>query len=280
MGAAHIPLADIEDPLEAVGWRVSRPDDDSALHAEVLRELCDRSRVLHVGGAGQRGIIATLQLVDVLQQQLVLSSHDDGIAVARALQGRPVWAAALLHGMRVQFVLAAACAAREGAGGPGRSSGSVPGLQRAERFAIQARWPREIYRTSRRRAPRLPMPQPPRAPCVRLSHGHTLVSTRNLRVQDLSELGCAVVLPAGMVPPAVGAGLRRVELELDDTQVLLADATVQHVQPQGRGAHRVGLRWQSLSGGGTLALRRWLAGAVDVDLAVAPKVVPVVVAAG
>jgi len=278
MGAAHIPLADIEDPLEAVGWRVSRPDDEGALHAEVLRELCDRSRVLHVGGAGQRGVIATLQLVDVLQQQLVLASHDDGIAIARALQARPVWAAALLHGMRVQFVLAAACAAREGAGHASRSSGSVPGLQRAECFVIQARWPREIYRTSRRRAPRLPM-QPPRVPCIRLCHGHTLVSTRNLRVQDLSELGCAVVLPAGMVPPAVGTGLRRIELELHDTQVLLADATVQHVQPQGRGAHRVGLRWQSLSGGGTLALRRWLAGAADVGAA-RPKVVPAVAAAG
>jgi len=261
MGAVHLPLADIEDPFEAVGWRVSRPDDEGTLHAEVLRELCDRAVALHVGAAGSRGVTATLQFVDLLQQQLVLASHDDGIAIARALQGRPTWAAALLHGLHVQFVLAAPCAAREGSG-RGRGPGSGRSGDRAERFLIQARWPREIYRTSRRMAPRLvpgaARPQM-RGPVVRFCGGHYLVSTRNLRVLDISELGCAVMLPAGVVPPAPGSDLPRVELELDGTQVIVADARVQHVAALGRNAHRIGCRWENMSAGAQLALRRWLA---------------------
>ncbi len=261
MGAVHVPLADIEDPFEAVGWRVSRPDDEGTLHAEVLRELCDRALALHVGAAGTRGVTATLQFVDVMQQQLVLASQDDGIAIARALQGRPTWAAALLDGLRVQFVLAAPCAAREGAG-PGKARGGQEG-----RFLIQARWPREIYRTSRRLASRV-VPgavrpgsarPSPRGPVVRFCGGHHLVSTRNLRVLDLSELGCAVQLPAGMVPPVPGSGLPRVELELDEMQVIVADARVQHVAGHGRNAHRIGCRWENMSGTSQLALRRWLA---------------------
>ena len=67
-------LADIDDPLVVPGWRVSRPDDEGMLHAEVLRELCDRGLALHVGAAGTRGVGATLQFVDTLRQQLVLAS--------------------------------------------------------------------------------------------------------------------------------------------------------------------------------------------------------------
>lgn len=255
MTAAPLLLAEIEDPLTAPGWRVSRPDDEGALHAEVLRELCDRGLPLHLGAAGTRGVAATLQLVDVVQEQLVLASRDDGIAVARALQARPLWAAALLHGLRVQFALAAATAAREG-------SGSA----RSERFVIQARWPREIHRTSRRREARIAATAAGmgangerRAPVLRLMHGNLLASTRNLAVLDLSEHGCAVTLPAGMVPPAVGSVLEQVELELDEAHIVVADAAVLHVAALGRSAHRMGCRWQALPAAGRRVLRRWLA---------------------
>ncbi|MBL8345822.1 MAG: PilZ domain-containing protein [Rubrivivax sp.] len=291
MGAVHVPLADIEDPFEAVGWRVSRPDDEGTLHAEVLRELCDRALALHVGAAGTRGVTATLQFVDLMQQQLVLASHDDGIAIARALQGRPAWAAALLHGLRVQFVLAAPCAAREGTGvarSKGLAGAHAPGerVERGERFLIQARWPREIYRTSRRLAPRVvtgAARPPSRGPVVRFCGGHYLVSTRNLRVLDISELGCAVMLPAGVVPPAPGSDLPRVELELDDTQVIVADARVQHVAALGRNAHRIGCRWENMSAAGQLALRRWLAQAgpeasAAAAVAPAPSMLPALAA--
>ena len=108
MGAVHVPLADIEDPLEAVGWRVSRADDEGTLHAEVLRELCDRGLALHVGAAGTRGVTATLLFVDLLQFQVVLASHDDGIAIARALQARPAWAALMERLRSAQAVQQAA----------------------------------------------------------------------------------------------------------------------------------------------------------------------------
>lgn len=256
MSAPPLLLAEIEDPLAAPGWRVSRPDDEGALHAEVLRELCDRGSPLHLGAAGARGIAATLSLVDVMQEQLVLASHDDGIAVARALQARPLWAAALLHGLRVQFALIAATAAREGGGRSG-----------AERFVIQARWPREIHRTSRRREARIAATAGGRGggagerrlPVLRLMHGNLLASTRNLALLDLSEHGCAVALPAGMVPPPVGSVLAQVELELDEAHIVVADAAVLHVAALGRAAHRMGCRWQALPAAGRRALRRWLA---------------------
>jgi hypothetical protein len=248
---APTALPDIDDPLSRAGWRVSRTEDESVLHAEVLRELCDRGLVLHVGGAGTRGIAATLLLVDMLQQQLVLSSPFDGMAVARALQARPLWAAAHLHDLRVQFALAAATAVCEGGGRDGR-----------ERLVIRARWPREIYRTSRRRVPRRAS-SPQRTAMARLPHVHPLLSTRDLCVVDLSELGGAVLLPAGMVAPPVGKVLRRVELELDDEPIVVTDATVLHVGSHGRRMHRVGLRWEGLPPSAQGLLRRWLAAAEE-----------------
>lgn len=258
MGAVQVPLADIEDPLTAEGWRVSRPDDEGTLHAEILRELCERSLALHVGGTGTRGVVATLQMVDQVQQQLRLACHDDGIAVARALQSRPVWAAALLRGLRVQFVLAAACAVREG----GIVSVATAAGSRRDTFSIQTNWPREIYRTSRRGAPRVvpgAAAASPGAPVLRLRAGHTLAGTRNLRVLDLAELGCAVLLPAGTAPPESGTLLQRVELELDGMHVIVTDARVQHVAAIGRNAHRLGLAWERLPEHGRRALRQWLA---------------------
>jgi hypothetical protein len=252
---ARAPLPDIDNPLEAPGWRVSRPDDDGALHAQVLRELTDGGRVLHVGAAGARGIAATLQFVDQMQEQLVLASHDDGIAVARALQGRPVWAAAHLHSLRVQFVLMAASAARESFGRAG-----APG----ERFAIRARWPRDIYRTSRRRTPRFAQ-GPQRAPLARLLQGHRIASTRDFAVLDLSEGGGALRLPAGVAPPAPGSEIRGIELDLDDDCLVVTDAVVAHVSAAPGGAHRLGCRWQGMPPQGQQALRRWLAEVASAD---------------
>jgi hypothetical protein len=252
-------LADIENPLEGSDWGVSRPDDEGALHAEVLRELCDGGALLHVGAARERGVAATLQLVDVLQHQLILSSGADGIAIARALQARPAWAAASLNSLRVQFALMAARATREAAGDGGR------------RFLIQAHWPREIYRTSRRRASRLACPAraPRHAPVARFLHSNQLVSMREFAVVNLSESGAAVLLPAGMVPPAPGSRIRRIELELDDERTVFTDACVLHVSGSRRGMHRVGCRWEGMPGSEQMKLRRWLAAAGEPTLAAA-----------
>lgn len=257
-------LAEIDDPLERAGWRVSRPDDEGALHAQVLRELCDRGLPLHLGGCGMSGVAATLQLVDMVQQQLVLASHADGIAIARALQARPLWAAAHLDSLSVQFALAAPSAARIGTASAAE-----------ERFLIQARWPREIYRTSRRRALRqvpLAMAHRPE-PVARIRPGHAaypayalhalhaLASTRDLQVLDISELGCALLLPAGMVPPAAGSLLPQVELELDEAHIVCTDAVVMHVSPLHRRMHRIGCRWQDMPASEQRLLARWLAAA-------------------
>jgi hypothetical protein len=247
--AARPPLPEIDNPLEAPGWRVSRPDDDGALHAQVLCELTDGARWLHVGAAGARGIAATLHFVDRLQEQVVLASHEDGIAVARALQARPVWAAANLHSLRVQFVLMAASAARESFGRAGAPS---------ERFAIRARWPRDIYRTSRRRTPRLAQ-GPQRAPLARLLQGHLIAGTRDFAVLDLSEGGGALRLPAGTAPPAPGSEIRGIELDLDDDCLVVTDAVVVHVSAVPGGALHLGCRWQGMAAGGQRSLRRWLA---------------------
>ena len=245
----HAPLPDIANPLEASGWRVSRPDDAGALHTEVLRELCDSEVVLHLGASGKRGVAATLRLVDVVLEQLVLASRADGIAVALALQTRPERPLAEVHSLRVQFALHAASAVREG------SARDAPLL-------IRAHWPREIYRTSRRRAPRTgcaPDRAPHCAPVVRFHHSNQLVSTRDFAVLDISESGGAVRLPARLSPPAPGGCIRRIELELDEQHVVFTDAEVKHVGTEGRGGHRVGVRWQNMPEAGRKLLRRWLA---------------------
>lgn len=243
-------LAEIDDPLDGAGWRVSRPDDEGALHAQMLRGLCDRGLALHLGGVGARGIAATLQLVDMVQQELVLASHADGIAIARALQARPLWAAAHLDSLSVQFALAAPSAAREG---------TLAAI--GHRYLIHARWPREIYRSSRRRAQRhMPPASAHRpAPVARIHHGHPLASTRDLRVLDISELGCALLLPAGMVPPAIGSRLPRIELELDAAHLVLSAAMVMHVGALHRHMHRIGCRWEDMPAAQQRRLARWLA---------------------
>ena len=250
----HPPLAEIDDPHESSGWRATRFDHEETLHTEMLRELCDRSCPLHLGAARSRGVAATLQLVDVMQQQLVILCVADGIAVARALQARPPWAAAHLHSLRVQFALAAAHATREGLD---------TATDGRERFLIHARWPREIYRAPRRRSERLASTSQ-LAPMARFHHGSRLVSARDHAVMNVSEHGCAVLLPAGLPPPAPGTLLRQVELELDDDHIVITDAIVQHVTPARRGAHEIGCRWEGMPGAGQQMLRRWLAQAARV----------------
>ena len=257
----HPPLAEIDDPHESSGWRATRFDHEETLHTEMLRELCDRSCPLHLGAARSRGVAATLQLVDVMQQQLVILCVADGIAVARALQARPPWAAAHLHSLRVQFALAAAHATREGTGERTSVDTGEDGGGR-ERFLIHARWPREIYRSPRRRSERLAS-TPQLAPVARFHHGSRLVSARDHAVMNISEHGCAVLLPAALPPPAPGTTLRQVELELDDDHVIFTDATVQHVTPARRGAHEIGCRWESMPRTGQQMLRRWLARAAQ-----------------
>jgi hypothetical protein len=247
MTAPSPPLAVIiDEPYSADGWRLSRPDDESTLHAEVLRELCDCAGVIHLGTAGTRGVAATLQLVDVMQQVLVLASRDDGAAVAGALKAKPLWAAAKLHNLRVQFALVAPTATRDSATG------------RGERFLIRARWPREIYRSSRRSEPRLAR-GPGHDPVIRFHHSNQLVSTREHAVLNISERGAAVLLPARMAPPLVGHCIRRVELELDEEHIVFTDVTVQHVNALRRGAHQVGFSWWAMPPAGQRTLRRWLA---------------------
>ena len=243
-------LAEIHDPLEDSGWRISRPDDEGALHGQMLRELCDQRHELRLGAAGAQGVAATLVLVDLMQQQLVLESRADGILLAGALQARPLWAAALLHGLRVQFPLMAPRAAREAPGSGAASQG--------ERYLIHAHWPREIYRSTRRRSPRTAR-EPLYAPVVRFHHSNQLVSTREFAVMNISEGGGAVLLPAGMLPPALGSRIRRIELELDAERIVFTDAIVAHVRAQRRGTHHVGCRWEGMPAAGQRLLRCWLA---------------------
>ena len=261
----HPTLAEIDDPHESAGWRATRFDHEETLHTEVLRQLCDLGRPMHLGAAHGRGLAATLHLVDVLQQQLVFRCTADGIAVARALQVRPLWAAAHLHSLRVQFALAAPSATREGAG-------EAPAG--ADCFLVRAHWPREIYRAPRRRAERLP-----RAPhCTPMAHFHQgtqLVSTRAFSVVNISEHGCAVRLPAGMAASVVtlvpGTLLRQVELELDDEHFIVTDARVVHVSATDGGTQELGCRWEEMPGLAQVTLRRWLAQAAQ---ALAPTPAP------
>lgn len=250
------PLTEIDDPLTAPGWRASLPDDEGALHAQLLRELCDGARALHVGAAGASGVAASLQLVDVLQQQIVLATQADGIAVARALQCKPVWAAARLKSLRVQFALHAPSVVRESVGLAGAAGGAH------ERFVIRARWPREIYRTSRRHAPRA-VRGPFGAPVARLHSGSQLVSTREFALLDISEAGGALLLPSGMAAPAPESRIHRVELELDDEHILFTDAVVTNVLSLRRGMHRVGCRWEGMPEAAQRQLRHWLATAAE-----------------
>jgi hypothetical protein len=246
-------LPDIADPKTGRGWQIVRADEHAAMHTEVLRELCDRAQLLHLGTPGEGGVAAVLQLVDLMQQELVLVSPADGPALARLMKARPLWAAAHLRSLHVQFPLVAASASREGAGGP-----TPPG--RGERFILRARWPYEIHRRTKPRADGTTgAAQAGRGPVARFHSGHLLVSTDDYALGDLSESGATVWLPAGRRPPRPGARLERIELELDDDHIVFTDAVVHEVTAQPRGRHAVACRFDYMHAGAQHTLRRWLA---------------------
>ena len=234
------PVAVIELPVETDGWHMFRVDE-SVLHAAVLRELCNTRAPVSIGGAGEGSIEASLQMVDEMNRRLVFESVADGIAIARAIQPRALWAAAYLNKMRVQLVLNDVSCLREG-----------------RRLCIYTAWPSEMFRQPRRYAQRQTRVRDPE-PLARLHSSNGMGPTREFLVVDISEEGCAMLLPEGTPLPRPGTHIHRIEVELDHRHVVFTEARVQHLTPLSEGTHRIGCRWEGMPAAGKRMLRRWLA---------------------
>jgi len=125
--------------------------------------------------------------------------------------------------------------------------------------ALQCTLPQEVYRFQRRNAYRV-RTQERHAPTATLRHPSMPDMVLELRVMDVSIGGCALWLPADVLPLQPGTVLSHVAVRLDAETQFGAAMTLQHLTAQGcdHGGARMGCEWRPLSGAADRALQRWI----------------------
>ncbi|MEO5697330.1 MAG: PilZ domain-containing protein [Burkholderiaceae bacterium] len=131
----------------------------------------------------------------------------------------------------------------------------------ASHCALQAGFPREVYRFQRRRAYRVRTLERS-APTARLRHPSLPDMALLLRVIDVSIGGCALFVGQDVPPLQPGTRIAAVGIELDADTRFDADVRLQHVSAIGPGPGplgvRIGCEWLSLEGSAERTLQRYI----------------------
>lgn len=133
-------------------------------------------------------------------------------------------------------------------------------LVRSERSqALQAAWPRVLYRFQRRDSFRV-RPGGVGAPTATLRHPSCPDMLLELRLLDLSVGGCALLLPQDL--PAVPPGLviHGVQVVLDASTAFVASVELHHISSMSgnQAGQRLGCSWHKLPPDAERALQRYV----------------------
>lgn len=217
-----------------------RIDDGDEIHA-LLRRLLDGGTLVHLNAPGGASCISVLWALDGRTQRIALDADPRHSAVRAIVDAGEATAVAYLDAIKLQFEL----------------HGLVL-VHGATGSALQASWPRHLYRFQRRASFRV---RTSGGACVQLRHPARPDQPVVLRVLDISLGGVALALPADMPELAVGTTIADVRLELDaDTQLQTA-LTVQHVGAPGSGANpvrRVGCAFSPMPAQTQRSLQRFI----------------------
>jgi c-di-GMP-binding flagellar brake protein YcgR len=195
-------------------YRITSPVE---IH-DYLQQLVD-NRIL-VTLSGPAGSYTTLLWqIDTKRQMLCFSASEDDRQLQALLESGEIVAVAYLDSIKIQFDLDGAIEVR----GPQR--------------ALNAKFPKELYRFQRRAAFRV-QPLATKSPVARFRHPAMPDMQLALRILDISLSGVALFLPDDVPPITAGVKINHCELELDDETHLDVNLLLHHVtsiHPESRG---------------------------------------------
>ena len=219
-------------------FRVGSPAEIVAL----LRQLADGNVLMSLSSPEGAGYATTVWALDPARGLLCLSADADDIQLQKLLESDEVVAVGYLDSIKLQFDLHDLVLVRSG-----RDS------------ALNARFPREVYRFQRRGSFRV-RPLLNTSPTATLRHPALRDMQLSLRVLDVSIGGLALFLPDDVPPVEAGVQIAQVVVELDGDTRLQAGMIVHHVTQlhhESKGA-RLGCELLKLSGEDTRALQRYI----------------------
>ncbi|MGA0611568.1 flagellar brake protein [Caldimonas sp. KR1-144] len=219
-------------------FRVRAPAEVLAL----LRQLADTNTLLHLSTPAGHGYMTTLWALDPARGLISLAADPTDARLAALVDSDEAVAVGYLDSIKLQFDLQ-----------------DLLLVHRGRDSALNARFPRELFRFQRRGSFRV-KPLLNTRPVTRLRHPALPEMQLELRVVDVSISGIALFVPDNVPPVPPGVMVRGVTVELDSDTRFEASLTVMHVTQMNPGAPgaRLGCELASLTGDAARALQRYI----------------------
>lgn len=232
------PAALGDDGLDALAaFRVGSSAEVLAL----LRQLSEASVPVNLAASDGTSYTTTLWSFDRARGSVSFSADEHHAQLTRLIDADEVVAVAYLDAVKLQFDVDDLVLVR----GP-RSC------------ALQAAFPRSLYRFQRREAYRV-RTLDSGTPTAHLRHPAIPEMQLGLRVLDVSIGGCALMLPADVPPLQPGTRIETVHVELDADTRFTAGLVIHHGSVLSPGSHhRLGCEWQRMDGAALRALQRYI----------------------
>lgn len=219
-------------------FRVRSPAEVQSL----LRQLADTNTLLHLSTPAGHSYTTTLWALDPGRGLISLAADPTDARLAGIVDSDEAVAVAYLDSIKLQFDLQ-----------------DLLLVHRGQNSALNARFPREVYRFQRRGSFRV-KPLLNTRPVARLRHPAIADMQLELRVVDVSISGIALFVPENVPPLPPGVTIRGVGIELDPDTRFDAALVVMHVTQMNPGAPgaRLGCELAGLSGDAARALQRYI----------------------
>ncbi len=216
--------------------------DNALAVRQVMQALHDAGAQVHLNAASGAVYTTTVWTLDTQRETLVFATDGDPAVLERVLAASDVVAVSYLDNVKLQFDVTDLVVVR----GP-------------QSATLGASFPQVVWRFQRRGTFRAKAS--PRTPAqVRLRHPKQPGPVVALRLLDVSQGGCAVLLPADLPPVEPGTSFSEVALELDGATRLTTGMLVQHVTPVGDTAVglRLGCAFAGMAPDSIRSLQRWI----------------------
>lgn len=209
-------------------YRITASEEIQAL----LQQLLSSRAMVTLSGPNGEGYTTLMWAADNDRHTLCFSAEDGDARLDAMLESGEVVAVAYLDSIKLQFDLEGIVRVKDG-----------------HHSALNARYPRVLYRFQRRSAFRV-QPLTTKSPVARFRHPAMPDMQLALRVLDVSLSGVALFLPDNVPMIAAGVKIGQCHLELDDDTQLQVGLLIHHVtaiHPESRGARLgcelVGVDW-------------------------------------
>jgi c-di-GMP-binding flagellar brake protein YcgR len=217
---------------------ISRQAEITAL----LARLCDSCTPIVLAAPGGASLTVRLWSADAAGRRLRFGTEAHTPQLPSAIAADEVVAIAYLDNIQLQF--------------------SLHGLvlvHGSDETALQTGWPETVLRLQRRDSYRVRMHEP-LAPSVSFRHPSMPDMALSLRLLDLSNGGCALLLPANVPELQPGSSIHGISVELDALTRFEGKLLLHHVSALDgeQGPRRIGCSWIDLSPAAERALQRYI----------------------